>query len=178
MSDPTENERLTGDLVRLGVVASVDPASHTCTVETGDITTGPLPWLTLRAGALRTWSAPTIGEQCLLLAAEGDTENGVVLLGLYSDAFPPPGDRDDLHVLDFADGARITYDEAAHALAVTLPEGGTAEIVAPGGVSIVGDVTIEGTLTASTDVVGGGKSLKSHKHSGVQAGGAQTGGPV
>jgi hypothetical protein len=33
-------------------------------------------------------------------------------------------------------------------------------IEAPGGLTIRGDVTIEGTLTARDDVIGGGKSLK------------------
>ena len=51
-------------------------------------------------------------------------------------------------------------------------------VEAPGGTSWTGDIDVEGKLTASDDVVGGGKSLKGHKHGGVQAGGAQTGAPV
>ncbi|WP_429275194.1 hypothetical protein [Novosphingobium gossypii] len=39
-------------------------------------------------------------------------------------------------------------------------------------------VTVNSTVTVSQDVVGGGISLKGHKHTGVQAGGAQSGGPV
>jgi phage baseplate assembly protein V len=80
--------------------------------------------------------------------------------------------------MDFPDGASISYNHASHALAVTLPAGGTATIDAPGGMTVNGDVTVNGTVTATTDVVGGGKSLKGHKHGGVQAGGAQTGTPV
>ena len=45
-------------------------------------------------------------------------------------------------------------------------------------VECTGDATVAGTLTATTDVVGGGKSLKNHVHSGVAAGGANTGPPV
>ena len=41
-----------------------------------------------------------------------------------------------------------------------------------------GDVTVESTLTAGTDVVGGGISLKNHVHSGVQPGAGNTGAPV
>ena len=62
--------------------------------------------------------------------------------------------------------------------APTTAVAGTATIDAPGGMTINGDVTVNGTVTATTDVIGGGKSLKGHKHSGVQAGGAQTGAPV
>ena len=46
------------------------------------------------------------------------------------------------------------------------------------GVTINGDVHVTGTLTADTDVVGGGKSLKTHKHGGVTTGSGQTGTPV
>lgn len=40
-----------------------------------------------------------------------------------------------------------------------------------------GDVAVAGTLTATTDVVGGGKSLKGHTHPGIQPGGGSTGTP-
>lgn len=39
-------------------------------------------------------------------------------------------------------------------------------------------VAASATITAATDVVGGGKSLKTHVHSGVSTGGSNTGGPV
>jgi hypothetical protein len=38
---------------------------------------------------------------------------------------------------------------------------------ASGTIAITGNVSISGTLTATTDVVGGGKSLKNHTHSGT-----------
>lgn len=41
-----------------------------------------------------------------------------------------------------------------------------------------GASTMSGTLTTSGDVVAGGKSLKTHVHSGVSVGGANTGAPV
>ena len=44
-------------------------------------------------------------------------------------------------------------------------------------ITINGNVKINGTLTASTDVVTNGISLKTHKHGGVQAGGSDTGVP-
>ena len=41
-----------------------------------------------------------------------------------------------------------------------------------------GDVQVNGTLTATTDVIGGGKSLKTHTHSGVTPGSGTSGPPV
>lgn len=59
------------------------------------------------------------------------------------------------------------------------PTGKTVAITAPNGINLngvtidsSGNVNTSGTVTATTDVVGGGKSLKSHTHQvpGVQAG--------
>lgn len=179
-----------GDAIQYGVIASVDHANATCTVTLGDLDTGDLPWVAQRAGGMRCWSPPSVGEQCVVLAPEGDLANGLVVLGLYSDANPSPSNDPDVIQIDMPDGASIAYDHADHALTVTLPAGGTAKIDAPGGATINGpvtinglltvndDVTVNGTATATNDIIGGGKSLKDHKHSGVQAGAAQTGSPV
>lgn len=183
MTGKPDIQRLIGDLLRPGLVASVDHAGRTCTVEIGDMETGPLPWITFRAGRVRIWSPPSIGEQCLVLCAEGDSNAGFVLPALYCDAFPPPSASDDVAMVMFDDGSVLSYDMAAHSLAITLASG-SATIDAPQGVTINGpvtindDVTVNGKLTATDDVVGGGKSLKGHKHGGVQGGSAQTGAPV
>lgn len=184
MAKSSDLEQMTGEVIQLGSIASVDHADATCTVQLGDIETGPLPWVAQRAGGVRSWSPPTMGEQCVLLCPEGDLQNGLVLVGLYSDAHPAPSTSPDIIRLDFPDGAYASYDHAGHAWSISIPAGGTMTIDAPGGVTINGpvqingDVTIEGTATASTDLIGGGKSLKGHKHSGVQAGSAQSGAPV
>ena len=59
------------------------------------------------------------------------------------------------------------------------------ELVSPTKVTITspsmvlnGPVTLNGSMTASGDVTASGISLKNHKHSGVTAGGSQTGTPV
>lgn len=180
-SDP---EQLAGDILRLGTIASVDHAAATCTVQLGDLETGELPWITQRAGGIRMWSPPTIGEQCLLACPEGDLDAGIVLVGLYSDARPAPSTNPDLHLIEYPDGATIAYDSAAHSLTAILPAGGTARIAADGGititgdVAITGDVTVTGQITASADVKAAGISLKNHKHGGVSGGSAQTGVPA
>lgn len=183
MANTQDPEQQVGEAIQYGVVASVDYANATCTVTLGDLSTGELPWVAQRAGGMRYWSPPTIGEQCVVLAPEGDLENGLVVLGLYSDANPAPSNDPDVAQMVFPDGASISYNHATHVLAVILPAGGSATIDAPdvtinGNVAINGDVTITGTATASEDVVGGGKSLKAHTHGGVQAGSAQTGAPT
>jgi len=186
-SDP---EAAAGEVLRLGTIASIDLANATCTAQSGDIVTGDVPWIAQRAGNVRAWSPPSVGEQCLILAPEGDLAAALVIVGLYSDACPPPSSDPNVTLTEYPDGAIISYDHAAHELTATLPAGGTVTIEAPGGVTIIGDtgivgdthiagsLNVSGTITAAEDVIGGGISLKSHKHGQVQAGSAQSGAPV
>lgn len=189
------------NLVRFGVVDSVDHAAQRCTVRTGALLTTPLKWMVQRAGDARTAWAPSVGEQVLVFCPGGDPARAVVLTGINSDAAPAPAGADTAHVVVYPDGASISYDPEAHALAATLPDGATAALVATGGVHITGDVTITGklnvskdvdlaaklhvasdvtvdtTLAAQTDVTGGGISLKNHQTTLVQPGAGLSGPP-
>lgn len=183
MADPTDIQRLIGDLAREGRVVSVDLAAGTARVEfADDLTTGEIPWLERRTGSTRTWSPPAIGEQVMVLAPEADTARGVIIGSLSSDAHPHPA-NDDSTLTEYEDRARIGYDPKTHTLTAILPAGATVRIDADGGLSFNGDMTVDGdirstgTITAATDVVGGGKSLKDHVHLGVQSGSALSGKP-
>lgn len=61
---------------------------------------------------------------------------------------------------------------------VTLKSDGNIELRPASTVTIIGDVEVQGTLTATTDVIGGGKSLKNHIHGGVTSGGSSTAPPT
>ena len=144
--------------------------------------TPPIRWLAARAGSTRVWSPPGVGEEVVLLSPDGQIGNAVALCGLYNGEITPPGSTL-AELVEFEDGAQIGYDPEAHALTAILPAGATALIEAPGGLTIRGNLTVDGIITATGDVTGadvsaGGISLKSHKHTGVAAGGAQTGTPI
>lgn len=181
-------------MIRIGTIVAVDVAQARCIVRYGDpdddepAETPPIRWLSPRAGMTRIWSPPSVGEQVLLLAPDGQVGNAVALMGIVQDTFPPLGSTT-AEMIEFADGAQLTYDPEASALRAILPQGATAEIEAPGGITLRGNVTIEGelsvtgsaaidqTLTAGDDVVADGISLKGHKHGGVSSGSAKTAPP-
>lgn len=181
-------------LIRIGTVTAVDLAAARCRVRYGDPDDddpGESPmirWLTPRAGQTRVWSPPSVGEQVILLSPDGQIGGAVALCGLVQNAFPPLGSTL-AEAIEFADGARLTYDPETSALTAILPAGATAEIEAPGGITlrgpvmIEGDVTVQGavdvsqTVTAATDVTAAGISLVDHLHGGVQAGSAKTAPP-
>lgn len=159
-------------LIRVGIVASVDLESGTCTVtldEDDGAETHGIRWLHPRMGTTQAWLPPSVGEQVLVLCPGGEIGAAIAIGGIHSNAFPPPIDEA-TPLLRFADGATLSYDPQAHELLMQLPSGATTVLISDGGVDIVGnvaiegDVTVSGTLTASTDVIGGGKSLKTHTH--------------
>jgi phage baseplate assembly protein V len=176
--DATEQDRRLSNLIRFGTIAQADYLAAKVRVQAGDILTGWLPWLTQRAGGDISWHAPEIGEQVIILAPSGELNQGVVLTGLYQTACPQPAETPEKHLVHYLDGAVIEYDRASHHLKAVLPGGATTELISTGGITINGDITLTGTLTASVDVIANGISLHNHKHIGVQAGGAQTGVPV
>ena len=182
-SDDTSG--LIGDLIRIGVIASVDLQDGKAVVRMGEVISPPLPWLEL-AGQFRTWCPPSENEQVLVLCMEADVAHGVILRGLFSSAFPQPASGLKIH-LSTPDGTVIAYDAENHALkidvagaiAVTATQGLTidADVTITGKVNITGDVAITGEATATVDVKASDISLKNHKHGAVQAGPAKTGAP-
>lgn len=66
----------------------------------------------------------------------------------------------------FADGSGIIFCRADGAHTNIFPK----DLRVEGDVQIDGDVHVDKTLTADADVVGGGKSLKGHTHTGVHGG--------
>ena len=165
------------NLIRLGTIAAVDHQAARCTVSTGGLSVPNLPWLALRAGSSSDWDPPTVGEQCILFSPSGEPALGVALVGLYSQQRPAPSNSATVRRRKYPDGAVIDYDHATHTLSATLPAGGKVDLTAPGGVTILGDVAITGTVTVSADVIASGISLVEHVHSGVQSGPSNTGAP-
>lgn len=170
----TDLLRRLANLIRLGTITEVDHEAARCTVSSGKLIIPNRPWLALRAGASSDWDPPTVGEQCILLSPSGETAQGVALIGLYSQQRPAPANSANVRRRKYPDGAVIDYDHATHTLTATLPGGGRAQITAPGGVVILGDVDITGTVTVSEDVIANGISLVTHKHGGVQTGSGTT----
>jgi phage baseplate assembly protein V len=189
--DPlVELSRLLQNLLRYGVIASVDHAARRCTVRSGELVTKPLRWLTYRAGDAMTWWAPSVGEQVILLCPGGDTARGAVLPALYADDVPAPIEGDVTHITRYPDAALISYAPNKHELSVALPSGGKVILVAPAGIEITGDTRITGTLhvtenvsvdasiKAADDVIAGTISLQHHKTQGVQPGTYLSGEPT
>ena len=144
--------RLVYAMIRLASVVEVDASEAWVKVQFMDTTTSWVPWITARAGGVRSWSAPSIGEQVLVLCPNGATEQAIILPALYQEQYPPPATDPDEHLSCFADGAVLAYNDKLHRLQARLPDGATTDLVSNGGVSIVGNVQVTGNLQASGDI--------------------------
>lgn len=163
--------RMIENLIRFGTIAETQMKPPRVRVKTGELLTGWLPWIALRAGADTDWDPPTVDEQVILFSPSGQLANGIALTGIYSTAHPANGEREGLHRRTYRDGTVIEYDSVAHHLNAVLADGGTTNLVSTGGISIVGPIThqgdytqtgnqtVTGTVTVSVDVVAAGISL-------------------
>lgn len=183
--DANEIQRQSRNGVRKGSIMEIDHARALCRVSVGGgedeggegLQTDWIPWFSPCAGTTREWLPPVEGEQVMLLCPMGDPAQGVALRGFFSDAFPAPDNSPDMHTRVYPDGARISYDHAAHALNATLPDGATMLIVAMGSATVksklvtldaedavcTGKLTVKSLFTFEAGMSGSGKAGGSGK---------------
>lgn len=177
MRNAAELLRLIHNLIRLGKVTEVDQQAAICRVKIGALETKGLKWISTRAGTTRDWDPPTVGEQVVVFAPGGDLSAAVVLAGLYQQSHGAPASSGGVWQRDFPDGAQLQYDHENHAADVTLPAGGTLNLVSDGGIGITGNVQVTGSIAASGEVSDGVRSMSddrdiynAHKHPGDSGG--------
>lgn len=178
---------------RVGAITSYDPNTFTAVVslQPDSIITGWLqiasPWIGNKWGM---FAAPNIGDLVQVEYINGDLQAGMIVGRFYnqvSQPLPVPSGEfwlvhKLLQSLKLTNDGKIAISDG-HGATITMNGDGTITSAAStwnhtGTVSFTGNVNVSETLTATTDVVGGGKSLKSHVHGGVQIGGSDTGPPV
>ncbi len=128
LADIQELARALRNMIRTGVIVETDSDTGRCRVQTGGMYTDWLQWLTHRAGRSRTWWAPSVGEQVLILAVGGELDTAFVLPGIFSDDNPAPSASADACHVAFPDGAVIEYEPQTSALTVSGIK--TAEVTA------------------------------------------------
>ncbi|MBB1200563.1 phage baseplate assembly protein V [Enterobacteriaceae bacterium 89] len=169
------------NLIRTGVIVDIDLQRGRCRVQTGGMCTDWLQWLTQRAGHSRSWWAPSVGEQVLLLAIGGELDTAFVLPAIFSDDAPAPSASADAHHVTFPDGAVFEYEPETGALTAAGIK--TATVTASDSVSVTApEVTVKAStritldtpevvctnnlITGSLEVRQGGKMSGNIEHSG------------
>ncbi len=183
--------RLLRNLIRIGTVYAVNLDSGQCRVNTGNYT---INWLSARAGKTRSWNAPSVGEQVLILYLGGELDTGFVLPGIFSDENPAQSASANALHWSFPDGAVIEYEPESGALIATGIQAATikaavkilfdspevectkllktAQLEVIQGGTMKGDVSHNGGSLSSNGIV-----VDLHQHGGVKSGGDLSGGP-
>ena len=202
----TDTDRRLANVIQIGRVKAVDASAGLAQVDLDGPDTDWIPWVTPRAGGDRTWWAPEVGEQVLVASPSGELGNAVILGSLYQDAHAEPAAALTVHRTIYADGTVVEYDRASHTLLADLGDnqikidrseillqvGSVSISLTASGVTIVGNLTIDGTgggtatvnmdgnfAITGTTLTHNGKSIGSaHTHTGVQTGAGTTGPPT
>lgn len=178
---------------KVGLVTSYDPNTYSARVslQPEGILTGWMPIASLWVGnGWGMFSPPSINEMVSVYFIDEDAEAGIISGRHYNDVdrplAVPSGEFWLVHVkgsyFKLTNDGKITFSDGNGA---TIYLDGSGDIFSQaaqwthtGPVQITGDLIVDQTITGNTDVIGGGKSLKSHVHSGVASGSSDSGPPV
>lgn len=152
-----EADRRIANAVQVGVVTAVGPRH--VRVRIGDLDTPELPVAQLRAGAVRWYWMPSVGEQVLVACPSGDVARGIVVASIPASNEPSADAGEPMIHLG---GARMVI---------------VGDLEVRGSVSVTEDVLAAGDMIVQGDVVASDISLVTHVHGGVTPGGGSTGAP-
>lgn len=184
---------------RIGIVTSYDPKTFSAKVniQPEQILTGWLPvssqWI---GNGWGMFAPPNVHDMVEVLFIDGRIDAGTVIGRFYNGEDLPlavqSGEfwlvhkhgqfvkltNDGKLTLNDGHGATVILDGTGNITSQASQWTHTGPVEFKNAVHFDDNVQVDKTLTATTDVVGGGKSLKNHLHSGVQSGGSNTGPPV
>lgn len=146
-------QRRLNNLVRSGVVHSVQAQPLRCRVLIGELLTDWLRCHMPAAGDVNEARLPVEGEAVQVFCESGDLRNGVVYPGLHNDDNPSPVTELGVHTTRYADGTVVSYDQNSTALDITLTGGAVSLTATPEGWVFKGKVTFEDKTTHKEAVV-------------------------
>ena len=154
--------------IRIGTVCAVYDERHTVRVKFEDtgLVSNELKVKVPSAEDFQFYCLPVVGAEVECTMQSNGTEEGCVSGGFYSSENLPP----------FSDAAIVGFKCGEHLLTFHKSTG-VLTVKAGGGITFIGDLTVQGKITADK-MVAGGISLTEHVHSGVQPGGGKSGGPA
>ncbi|MCX4025168.1 phage baseplate assembly protein V [Spartinivicinus marinus] len=155
--------RLLVNLIRPGTIHQVDHQRTRVRVQIDQLTTGWLPWLTTRAGHDQSWWAPEVGEQVIVLSPSGELANGFVLPAVCQNKHPTPSHDPDESVWQFKNHARFSYHRGNDELIIELTGAGNTKLISPEGIHFVGDLLVEGNITATQDITDHTRSMQADR---------------
>jgi len=154
------------NLIHIGTLSAIKLNDGLCRVDTGNNTTDWLHWLSERAGKTRSWNAPPVGKEVLVLCLRGELDTGFLLPGIFSHDNPAPSASANALHWSFPDDAVIEYEPETGKLKATGIQTATIEAAVKILLSTP-EVECLAHLKAETfEFSEGGKMIGNVKHSG------------
>lgn len=173
-AETAELQRRLANLFRTGRVSEVNRTTGRVKVVFDGVTTPWLPWQTARAGAVKNWSPPAVGEQVCIVSPMGELGSGFVMAGAINyDDKAAPDDREDVEKITLPSGGAYEIHVGSNVLTIA---GG--KLTFSGDIEVTGKITATGNIESQTEVKASNIGLTTHKHGGVQGGPSQTSAPV
>lgn len=110
-------------IIRIGEVSSVDAAKGTARVVFDDFDSTvsyDLQVICRNTFANRDYAMPDIGEDVICIFLPTGTEAGFILGSVYAGEITPPENTINRRCVEFSDGAKFTYDRAAHTFTASI----------------------------------------------------------
>ncbi|MGG4346439.1 phage baseplate assembly protein V [Paenibacillus lautus] len=131
------------NLIRIGLVSSVDAAKHTVKVvfkDKDNLVSGDLPVIVPYSAKAKAYRLPEVSESALCVFLGNGLQNGFCLGSYYTDEDKPPVSNKDQIGTWFEDGSYVFYDQAS----------GSLHVKAASNVRIEGDLTVTGSITSES----------------------------
>ena len=93
---------------------------------------------------------PDIGEDVLCVFLPTGSEDGFILGSFYADEIRPPASTENIRMVEFADGTKVSYDRESHELKATID--GTEIKANRDTVDITGDKTVNVESATSINI--------------------------
>lgn len=164
-----EIKRLIDNLVNFGTITQTKTADGKALarVKVMDRETDFLPVVSFSNSFKKHFIPVRPGEQCVVISPFGEASGGFILRSIFNKKQKEPAAANDTtEVIEYEDGTVITYDTAAKELKINASDkitiickaatvtADTVDITAT--TSNTGDVTINGSLTVTDLITGGG----------------------
>lgn len=159
---PTTPEQAIASLLAYATVTEVQANPPRVKVCVGEILSDWVRWFFTFSGECIDWSAPSVGEQGMLLSPNGDMNCGSFLRGITSDNNPPPSNSLTSHKIKFKNGDTIEHTPDGYVINLA----GDATIAAVT-TTIDGDAVITGKLDVTGDITSAGKITDSDGNNGA-----------
>jgi len=183
---------------RYGIVTSYDPNKYSAkvSIQPEGIASGFLPVAAIWAGnGWGFFAPPSIGSQVVVVFIDGDLTSGFIACACFNSTTSPlavpAGELWIVHKngqfakftndgkLTFSDGqgATFQFDGSGNIVSQSSQWTHTGPVEFKSAVHFDDNVQVDKTLIATIDVIGGGKSLKTHLTTGVTVGTGISGPP-